>query len=76
MKFTVARSDDPDWETAPFIVMRDQEVFLDGIQLESEAQALCDMLNQPLKLVPINTRRPTRWISGGVGGRRLAPERS
>lgn len=72
MIFSVVRSTDPAWETAPFMVMRNEEgkeeVFLDGVQEESEAQAICDLLNEPPRpVVQINTR--PRWLAGGRGGR-------
>jgi len=75
MIFKITRSTDPAWETAPFIVMRNaeghEEVFLDGIQEESEAQAICDLLNEPpRKVVQISTR--PRWLAGGHGGRHRA----
>jgi len=45
-----------------------EEVFLDGVQEESEAQAICDLLNDPpRKVVQISTR--PRWLAGGRGGR-------
>jgi hypothetical protein len=67
--FSISRSTDPAWETAPWIVLRDDVVFLDGIQLQTEAESVCELLNQPpLKIVPINTTRP-RWLAGGRGGR-------
>jgi hypothetical protein len=72
MTFVVARSCDEEWETAPYLVLRDNVVFLSGIQEQSEAQSLCDLLNTPLKIVPIDAAQP-RWLSGGRGGRHLAP---
>jgi hypothetical protein len=73
MIFKVARTTDAEWETAPYLVLRDAEVFLEGIQEQSEAQALCDLLNAPpLKVVPMIGPQP-RWLSGGRGGRHLAP---
>jgi hypothetical protein len=68
MIFKIDRSTDPTWETAPWIILRGDEVLLDGIQEQSEAQSICDLLNQPpLKVVPINAR--PRWLAGGRGGR-------
>lgn len=56
MTFTVIRSDDLEWETAPYVILKGDEVFLDGIQEQSEAQSICDLLNQPppSKLFPSN----------------------
>jgi|HubBroStandDraft_1064217.scaffolds.fasta_scaffold21518_7 hypothetical protein len=70
MTFSVIRSDDPQWQTAPFIILRGDEVFLDGIQEESEAQSIADLLNTPLKIIPIKPQ--PRWLAGGRGGRHLA----
>jgi hypothetical protein len=72
MIFSVVRTDDPEWETAPYQIFRDGVSFLEGIQLESEAQSLCDLLNTPLRVVPMIAPQP-RWLSGGRGGRHLAP---
>jgi hypothetical protein len=67
MIFTVSRSIDPQWQTAPFQIFRDGVSFLEGIQEQAEAQSLCDLLNTPLKIVPINPQQ--RWLAGGRGGR-------
>jgi hypothetical protein len=67
MTFTVIRSTDPSWETAPYTILKGDEVFLDGIQEQSEAQSIADMLNQPPTVIQINTR--PRWLAGGRGGR-------
>jgi hypothetical protein len=72
MTFTVIRTTDVEWETAPYSILRDDVVFLEGIQEESEAQSLADLLNTPLKVVPMIAPQP-RWLSGGRGGRHLAP---
>jgi TadE-like protein len=72
MIFSVVKSADAEWETAPFVVLLDDVSFLEGIQTEAEAQSLCDLLNQPpLKIIPIDTTRP-RWLAGGRGGRHQA----
>jgi hypothetical protein len=70
MQFTVTRSEDPEWETAPYIILKGDEVFLDGIQERSEAESIVELLNTPLKVVQINTR--PRWLAGGRGGRHVA----
>jgi hypothetical protein len=66
--FSVVKSTDVEWETAPYVIRKGDEVFLEGIQLRAEAEDICGLLNQPLKVVPINTNRP-RWLPGGRGGR-------
>jgi hypothetical protein len=68
MTFTVIRSTDPSWESAPYTILKGDEVFLDGIQEQSEAQSLADLLNTPLKIVPIRPLQPRR-LAGGRGGR-------
>ena len=66
--FSITRSEDPTWETAPYVIRKGEEVFLEGIQLREEAEDLCTLLNQPpLKIVPIDRRQ--RWLPGGRGGR-------
>ena len=66
--FSITRSEDPTWETAPYVIRKGEEVFLEGIQLREEAEDLCTLLNQPpLKIGPIDRRQ--RWLPGGRGGR-------
>lgn len=60
MTFTVIRTEDPQWETAPWQVLKNNEVFLDGLQLETEAREICRLLNQPQpKIIPIRKPRFT-----------------
>ena len=68
MIFSVVKSSDVEWETAPYLILRDDVVFLEGIQEEREAQSLADLLNTPLKIVPIKPLQPRR-LAGGRGGR-------
>jgi hypothetical protein len=71
MIFSVVKSTDAEWETAPYVILKGEDVFLEGIQEQSEAESLCNLLNQPpLHIVPINAR--PRWKSGDVGGRHKA----
>jgi hypothetical protein len=86
MIFSVRKSTDPDLVFAPYEILIDGEVFLNGLELEEEADDICRLLVDlpPLReakpilskhrpnVVPINTR--LRWLAGGKGGRRLAPK--
>jgi hypothetical protein len=68
MIFTISRSDDPDDAHAPFLVLKDGQPVIDGLEFESEAQAVVDLLNQPPPKVVQISARP-RWLAGGRGGR-------
>ncbi|MFZ3216900.1 MAG: hypothetical protein WA192_12645 [Candidatus Acidiferrales bacterium] len=65
--FTVSRSEDPDDEFAPFQVLKYGQPIMDRLEFEFEAKSIADLLNTPLKVIPINTHQ--RWLAGGVGGR-------
>jgi hypothetical protein len=47
MIFSVARTEDPDWEIAPYIILKGNDVFLEGIQERSEADAIAELLTKP-----------------------------
>jgi hypothetical protein len=70
MQFSVARTEEPNWETAPYIILKGDDVFLEGIQERSEAEAIVELLSQSSKVVAINTRQ--RWLAGGRRRRHLA----
>jgi hypothetical protein len=63
MIFSVARTEDPDWEIALYIILKGNDVFLEGIQERSEADAIAELLNHPLKVVPINAHAWARRAS-------------
>ncbi len=84
MIYSVRKSTDPDWQFAPYEILIDGEVFLNGLELEEEADDICRLLvdlppvHEPKPILskhrpsvaPINTR--PRWLAGGRGGRHLA----
>jgi hypothetical protein len=40
-----ARNDNPDWETARLIIMRNADVFLGGFQERPEAESIVELVN-------------------------------
>lgn len=62
MTFSVKRSTDAQWETAPWIVLCDGRTYLNGIQEENEARAIVDLLNHATpQIIPM---RPPSVFSG------------
>jgi hypothetical protein len=45
MFFSAGKSDDPALSYAPYIVLRDGEIYLLGIELEEEARNIAHLLN-------------------------------
>jgi len=64
MFFSAGKSDDPELSYAPYIVLRDGEIYLLGIELEEEARNIAHLLNgsSPCKIVvPI---KPAKVLLG------------
>ena len=55
MIFSVRKSTDPDWQFAPYEILIDGEVFLNGLELEEEADDICRLL---VDLPPRHERKP------------------
>jgi hypothetical protein len=64
MFFSTGKSDDPELSYAPYIVLKDGEIYLLGIELEEEAQNIAHLLNGSLlcqRVIPI---KPAKALLG------------
>jgi hypothetical protein len=64
MFFSAGKSEDPALSYAPYIVLKDGEIYLLGIELEQEARNIARLLNSASRCTSVIPLKPTKPVPG------------